>query len=380
MPKKSSTTKILYHKRTPRLDCPDGIAAAWVANLSTFDAQVIGCIYQTEPPKINPSDRLIIVDFSFPIETLNHWRNIGCEITLIDHHKTLADHVQEAALSTLRRSLINAIAESTQLHEVAIDLNLTTVEVSKLKALLGDRTSAAYRRYPNLLQDFLETASLKREGAIALADYISDRSVGELFRSVSGGVLSFDMRKCGAVLAWEYFFPDQPVPAFLYYVQDRDLFNHVLPSTEEIHEVFGYLGRTFDVFDHLSGLSQEQLVDQYQDLGRMLLAPKRKKIEAIAAKAKWQPVLGHGVLTVELSNLEAGLASDVCAYIYNHHPETPFVVAYSWVEKEQRYKLSFRCTKERSLLLGMDKVAGTWGGGGHAPAAGASMEILPWMV
>jgi len=34
--------------------------------------------------------------------------------------------------------------------------------------------------------------------------------------------IHFDMTKSGAVLAWEHFFPDVPVPEILAYIQDRD--------------------------------------------------------------------------------------------------------------------------------------------------------------
>ena len=37
------------------------------------------------------------------------------------------------------------------------------------------------------------------------------------------GVVHFDMNKSGARLAWEFFHPDEPVPALLQYVEDRDI-------------------------------------------------------------------------------------------------------------------------------------------------------------
>ena len=371
-------TRIFYHKRTKTFDCPDGIAAAFVASLKYPKAKITGCIYQTDPPSVEDGDTIIIVDFSFPIATLNHWRDRGCHILLIDHHKTLVDHVTEDALNLLTRSLSQAISQSTQQRTLAADLDLTIVEVSKLQALLDDRTSEAYQKYPQILRDFLDTAVLTSKGAIALADYIGDRSVPELFKYVSGGVLSFDISKCGAVLAWEYFFPDQPVPAFLYYIQDRDLFNHALPYTEEIHEVFGYLERKFNVFRELMPLSQEELIEKYQLLGATLLAPKRRKIAELSKNVRWQKIRGHCVLTVELTTLNSGLASDVCYHLYTTYPHTPFVVTYTWREDEQRYKLSFRSAQDS--ILDLSEFAGYWGGGGHFHAAGASMEHLPWDI
>jgi hypothetical protein len=43
-----------------------------------------------------------------------------------------------------------------------------------------------------------------------------------------------DMGRSGAVLAWEYFHPGQPIPRLLQHVQDRDLWRFALTGTREI--------------------------------------------------------------------------------------------------------------------------------------------------
>jgi hypothetical protein len=45
------------------------------------------------------------------------------------------------------------------------------------------------------------------------------------------GVVHFDMGKSGARLAWEFFFPDQAVPALVAMVEDRDLWLWDLPES-----------------------------------------------------------------------------------------------------------------------------------------------------
>lgn len=48
----------------------------------------------------------------------------------------------------------------------------------------------------------------------------------------------FDLDECGATLTWDYLFgfENKPIPAFLKYVRDRDLWNFQLSDTEIIHE------------------------------------------------------------------------------------------------------------------------------------------------
>src|SRR3989344_7102484 len=43
----------------------------------------------------------------------------------------------------------------------------------------------------------------------------------------------------GAVLAWKYFHPKEPIPKLLYYIEDSDLWRFKLPHTRE---VLSYLG------------------------------------------------------------------------------------------------------------------------------------------
>lgn len=44
----------------------------------------------------------------------------------------------------------------------------------------------------------------------------------------------FDMERSGAVITWEYFHPEDPVPNLLLHVQDRDLWQFKLDGTREI--------------------------------------------------------------------------------------------------------------------------------------------------
>ena len=50
-----------------------------------------------------------------------------------------------------------------------------------------------------------------------------------------GHVLHFDMHHSGAVLAWQYFRPDEPVPDLLRYVEDQDLWNWALADSDAVN-------------------------------------------------------------------------------------------------------------------------------------------------
>lgn len=79
---------IIYHAYEGKFNCPDGLAAAWVAAKVYPDAELIKSDYvkksDPKPPDVLGFDRLVIVDLSFPGEVLNLWRDK--EVLIIDHH------------------------------------------------------------------------------------------------------------------------------------------------------------------------------------------------------------------------------------------------------------------------------------------------------
>lgn len=97
------TDYILYHQVAEGVDCPDGIAAAWVmyryltstTKIIRQYPAIIGCLYQ-QPPSIRPlpGDRVWIVDFSYPPEVIQAWLDCDISVIIIDHHKTALDNLK----------------------------------------------------------------------------------------------------------------------------------------------------------------------------------------------------------------------------------------------------------------------------------------------
>lgn len=68
--------RVFYHQVKPGIDCPDGIAAAWIvfnALKEDHDIKIVGVCYQSEIPEVEPGDRVFIVDFSFPADIQDIW-------------------------------------------------------------------------------------------------------------------------------------------------------------------------------------------------------------------------------------------------------------------------------------------------------------------
>jgi oligoribonuclease NrnB/cAMP/cGMP phosphodiesterase (DHH superfamily) len=91
-------TAIIAHERNT-VPCPDGIAAAAIASLYCIEQSVpfvyLGAEYRNdrdypEAPDIElpeGTNRLLIVDFSFPLSWLNFWKACGLDVVVIEHHE-----------------------------------------------------------------------------------------------------------------------------------------------------------------------------------------------------------------------------------------------------------------------------------------------------
>lgn len=180
-------------------------------------------------------------------------------------------------------------------------------------------------------------------------------------------LLDFDLSECGATLTWKYFFPNQPMPVFLNYVRDRDLWNWDLAETYAVHEAMGAIGRTFQLFDKLAAMSKQELLNYLLPIGEPLAAPKQKLVREVASRFTWSNVAGYNVPLVQLEKHEERLASEVCTVLYKRFPQAPFTACVSVRADGINYEL-------RSDKNGNDTnvyaIAETLGGGGHRNSAG----------
>lgn len=274
-----SNSVIIYHQVKKGLNCPDGIAAAWVASKAIPESEIIGCVYDDDPPDVSKFSIITIVDFSFPASVINQWLASGKSITVIDHHKTAWENFQ------------------------------------------------------------------------GLSDQIFKK---------------FDMDECGATLAWKHFFLDlAPMPVFLEYIRDRDLWNHQLEFTEEIHEASATIGRTFEFFDKIAPMSRQELFDYLVPIGTEALKPKREAIANAVQRVQFGTVANWGNIPhVKTTKDEDRLISDICSRLYKWFPNAPFVACFS-----SDGKWSLRSDKHGNDT-DVGAIAKSMNGGGHRNAAG----------
>lgn len=186
----------------------------------------------------------------------------------------------------------------------------------------------------------------------------------------------FDMNHCASVLTWRKYHKDKPLPVFMKYVEERDLFikdkdtpwyGFKSEETAVYYEAMRVLGRTFEMYDTLQNLNEVELKEYLYPIGLPELNKKIEKIEEIAKRVEFKEFCGYKPVAVLYCNEgEDRLVSDIGAYLYKTYPEILFAAMLTtdgqWSLRSDKFGNNFD----------VSKLARQYGGGGHHSASGFS--------
>ena len=181
--------------------------------------------------------------------------------------------------------------------------------------------------------------------------------------------VTFDMAKSGAMLAWEYAYPGgggltaPSTPALILHVQDRDLWKFELEGTREIHAALMSHPHHFETWDSLADMIEpgSEMRNRIIVSGQAILRSQAIAIdEAIALTRRTITIGGH---TVPVANVPKSMASDAANIMAEGQP---FAACYFDTAAGKR-EFSLRSKPDGADVA---KIAETFGGGGHARAAG----------
>lgn len=183
---------------------------------------------------------------------------------------------------------------------------------------------------------------------------------------------TFDMEKSGAMLAWEWAFPDLEPPMLLRHIQDRDLWKFELPRTEDIQAALFSHPYDFHVWNELFE-GEEAAIETLAREGQAITRKHKKDIEELLKVTTRSMVIGGKMVPV--ANLPYTMASDACHKLCVTDFEAlggkpPFAASYY-------DKPGLRVFSLRSIEGGEDvsEIARKYGGGGHKHAAGFAVTI-----
>ncbi|MBT9546339.1 MAG: phosphoesterase [Candidatus Sericytochromatia bacterium] len=168
----------------------------------------------------------------------------------------------------------------------------------------------------------------------------------------------FDMHRSGAVMAWQYFHPEQEVPLLLQYVQDQDIWTWALPDAKAICTALGVYPMDFEVWSQLE-------IETLRQEGHTTLRYKEQLISNLMQRVDWVRIQGHRVPAVNTPLFASELGNSLCL----KYPEAAFAVAYA--DQNGLRKFSLRSIGE----FDVSTVCRAYGGGGHRNASGFALPL-----
>lgn len=180
----------------------------------------------------------------------------------------------------------------------------------------------------------------------------------------------FDGDHSGAVLAWHYFNFPKPLPRFLRYIEDYDLWRFRVPHTRAIRTALELLPLEFLIWEKFArklehSTSRREIIRE----GELLIRYRAGLVARMVRRAQVVKFCGTRTLAVNSSFFEDELGHEFSKLL----PPMGIV----WREKEDIMTFSLRSIGEFDVA----KLAAKFGGGGHRNSAGFSLPLgskLPW--
>ena len=185
------------------------------------------------------------------------------------------------------------------------------------------------------------------------------------------GVVHFDMKKSGARLAWEFFFPEQPVPDLVRLVEDRDIWVWQYPESPGFLAALDMEAADFVRWKEIAGFNAQQLA-AYVERGRAMDEKFSMLAEGMAEAARPVVFNGQAGLMVNAPGVFHSLVGDLLS-----KKSGTFALMWS-VDKTGTVKVGLRSQREFDCIA----LAQSMHGGGHAQACGFKMgaERLPALL
>ncbi|HEX9804355.1 MAG TPA: DHH family phosphoesterase, partial [Candidatus Dojkabacteria bacterium] len=116
----------------------------------------------------------------------------------------------------------------------------------------------------------------------------------------------FDMTKCGARLAWEYCFPNEPAHWLIDYVEDLDLWKWEIPQAREVIAALEKYKFNFKVWDKLYQKTPQDLAEE----GKVIVEYNDQLVEDHMARIELINFKGYENVPIVYCNISA-ISSDL---------------------------------------------------------------------
>jgi uncharacterized protein len=193
----------------------------------------------------------------------------------------------------------------------------------------------------------------------------------EALRDIPNNHKVFDMKKSGAYMTWQYFFPDEKIPLFIEYIQDRDLWTKEKPDGDQF--VAWFYNEPFDFEIYEKCLDDDWLCHMIKTKGSHFVDLNNIYIKTAVDYAVVKFVqIGRNYYFVGTVNCTiAPLKSDVGNQILDKFPLCDFSSVFSIGEFGTAFSL-----RSDNYHTSVSMIAKMMGGGGHRNASGINLPKI----
>lgn len=209
--------------------------------------------------------------------------------------------------------------------------------------------------------------------------------------------ITLDNNKSGAMLAWEYFNPHDPVPMFVRHIDDYDRWQFKLAGTKEFNKaLWSYAPWSFEQwelnFRRVTDQGENewtQAYDQYVGEGAAILRAHDQNVQSVVKGAArkctvWFPMPDGGWRVTDTC-MAHGLAANCPPHLTSDvgHELAVQSGTFGLCWTLNQTKPVANCSLRSNGDYDVSAIAKAFGGGGHKNAAGFEVPIatlLGWLV
>ena len=182
----------------------------------------------------------------------------------------------------------------------------------------------------------------------------------------------FDMKRSGAALAWEYFHPGQPIPKFLLYVEDRDIWNWHMPFSKEFNAAFMVLPMTIANYRAVHEAGEARVVELIE-AGKHMVEFSNRAFMTICNKAtvRTWAATGHKVLVVNCCVFKSEVGN-----LMAERPGVDFALIWHYEHSRQEVWASLRSSNVHANAVDVSEIAKPFGGGVSTAVTSNAIRIV----
>jgi oligoribonuclease NrnB/cAMP/cGMP phosphodiesterase (DHH superfamily) len=174
----------------------------------------------------------------------------------------------------------------------------------------------------------------------------------------------FDNDHSAAVLSWQYFHPNTPVPTLLKYVEDHDLWHLTMPHTREFGAALGEYLQDFETWDQLArNMEEADSFSSFISHGGLIAGFEDKLVDKILQFREKIIFGGHEIYAINAERIYRSILGNKLATLNGEAGGVEMSIVY------YRYDGMVHCSLRSKGDVDVSAIAQKYGGGGHKNAA-----------